>query len=198
MPAAAKQLSGSKCRFNDGFDGPRFDKILAIDCVPSLGWLLSTFRSRQDLILENLALRQQLLALHAKRPRRQLTAGHTLFWVSLRKVWARWKESLIVVTPRTVVNWDSAGFRLYWKWILRAKPKGGRKPTGKIRALILQMVAENPTWGAPRIHGEPLTLGLRCIGNRQWHAGCDERRDRTTPPSAGRPSCGIIARRLRG
>ena len=94
----------------------------------------------------NLALRQQLLALHAQRPRRRLTTAHKLFWVGMRKVWARWKQPLILVTPRTVVNWHRAGFRLYEKWISPAQPKGGRKPISKeIRLLIFQMVAENPT-----------------------------------------------------
>ena len=126
-----------------------------------LGWVVRTFRSRQDLVLENLALRQQLLALHAKRPRRRITTLQKLFWVGLRKVWSRWKEPLILVTPRTVVGWHRAGFRLYWKWLSRRRSVGGRKPVSQeIRALIFQMVAENPTWGAPRIHGELLMLGF--------------------------------------
>jgi hypothetical protein len=93
-----------------------------------LGWLFGVFRSRADLILENLALRQQLLALHAHRPRRRLTAADKLFWVALRRLWSRWKEPLILVTPRTVVGWHRAGFRLYWKWLSRACQMGGRKP----------------------------------------------------------------------
>lgn len=126
-----------------------------------VGWIVSAFRSREGLILENLALRQQLLALHVKRPRRQLTAAHKLFWVMLRRVWCGWKKPLILVTPRTVVHWHRVGFRLYWKWLSRAKQFGGRKPTSKeIRALIFRMAAENPTWGAPRIHGELLMLGF--------------------------------------
>src|SRR5450759_2914623 len=72
-----------------------------------LGWLRSAFCAREDLILENLALRQQLLALHSQRPRRRLTAWHKLFWVVLRSLWTRWKEPLILVTPRSVVNWLS-------------------------------------------------------------------------------------------
>src|SRR5713101_1655591 len=83
-----------------------------------LGWIFSAFTSRQDLMLENLALRQ-LLALRTKRPRRRLTALHKLFWVVLRRLWAGWKGPLIVVTPRTVVEWHRAGFRLYWKWLSR-------------------------------------------------------------------------------
>src|ERR1017187_10951205 len=64
-----------------------------------LGWLVSAFSSREDLILENLALRQQLLALHAKRPCHRLTALHQLFWVVLRRLWAGWKEPLILGLP---------------------------------------------------------------------------------------------------
>jgi putative transposase len=114
-----------------------------------LGWVVDAFRSREDLILENLALRQQLLALHAQGPRRRLTAADKLFWVVVRRLWARWKEPLILVTPRTVVGWHRAGFRLYWKWLSRARPTGGRKAVRKeVRGLIFQMAAENPTWGA--------------------------------------------------
>ena len=60
---------------------------------------------------ENRALRRQLLALHAQQPRRRLTALHKLFWVALRTFWSGWTKPLILVTPRTVVNWHRAGFR---------------------------------------------------------------------------------------
>ena len=126
-----------------------------------LGWMVSAFRSREDLVLENLALRRQLLALHAQQPRRRLTALHKLFWVALRTFWSGWTKPLILVTPRTVVNWHHAGFRLYWAWVSKVRKVGGRKRVGKeVRALIFRMVAENPTWGAPRIHGELLKLGF--------------------------------------
>ena len=86
---------------------------------------------------------------------------HKLFWVVLRRLWSGWKRPLILVTPRTVIGWHRTGFRLYWKWLSRAKQMGGRKPvTKEVRALILRMAAENPTWGAPRIHGELLKLGF--------------------------------------
>jgi len=126
-----------------------------------LGWVFSVFRSREELLLENLALRQQLLALHAKRPRPRLSSVDKLFWVVLRKVWSGWKRSLILVTPETVVRWHRTGFRLYWSWISRARKVVGRNPISReVRALIFRMVAENPTWGAPRIHGELLKLGF--------------------------------------
>ena len=121
-----------------------------------LGCLVSAFRSRQDHILENLALRQQLLALHAQRPRRRLTAPQKLFWVLLRRAWASWKQPLILVTPRTVVSWHRAGFWLYWKWLSRVRSTVGRKPIRpEIRALIFQMVAEGADAG----------FGVR------WHSG---------------------------
>src|SRR5215472_16239950 len=127
-----------------------------------LGWLFVTFRSREDLILENLALRQQLLTLHSKRPRRRLATTHKLFWIALRRVWSGWKHSVVLVTPRTVVAWHRAGFRLYWRWLSRARRVGGRTPMSlEIQTLIARMAAENPTWGAPRIHGEMLKLGFR-------------------------------------
>ena len=125
-----------------------------------LGWFISVFRSREELLLENLALRQQLLALHAKRPRPRLSSADRLFWVVLRKVWSGWKRSLILVTPETVVRWHRTGFRLYWSWISRSRKAVGRRATSReVRELIFRMVAENPTWGAPRVHGELLKLG---------------------------------------
>src|SRR6266702_1589310 len=74
-----------------------------------IGWFISVFRSREDLILENLALRQRLLALRARRPRRRVSALQKLFWIVLRRLWAGWKKPLILVTPRTVVGWHRGG-----------------------------------------------------------------------------------------
>ena len=71
-----------------------------------------------------------------------------------------WKQPLVLVTPRTVVAWHRAGFRLYWRRLSRAR-RGGRKPVSpEVQALIFRMAGENPTWGAPRIHGELLKLGF--------------------------------------
>src|ERR1700730_4730037 len=91
-------------------DSDDSDKILAmiVSLRHLLGWMVSAFSSRESLVLENLALRQQLLALHAKRPRRRLTALHKLFWVALRTFWSGWTNSLVLVTPRTVVSWHRA------------------------------------------------------------------------------------------
>ncbi len=127
--------------------------------------LLSLFRrclySRRDLLLENLALRQQLLALQRRKPKPRLARIDRLFWVAVRRLWPKWKHALVIVTPETVVRWHRAGFRLYWNWLSRHRIVPGRKRISKeVRDLIFRMVAENPTWGAPRIHGELLKLGF--------------------------------------
>jgi len=73
--------------------------VMIVSLRHLLGWMVSAFSSREDLVLENLALRQQLLALHATRPRRRLTALHKLFWVALRTFWSGWTKPLVLVTP---------------------------------------------------------------------------------------------------
>src|SRR5271157_3197713 len=129
--------------------------------VLSLGTLVRLLRARRSLLLENLALRQQLAVLKRRHPKPRIARLDKLFWVAVRRFWPGWKQSLIVVTPETVVRWHRAGFRLYWRLISRAQTQVGRRPTSReVRELIFRMVAENPTWGAPRIHGELLMLGF--------------------------------------
>jgi putative transposase len=126
-----------------------------------LGLFRRSFYSRRDLLLENLALRQQLLALQRRRPRPRLARFDRLFWVVAKRWWSNWKRALLIVTPETVVRWHRFGFQLYWSWLSRHRVILGRRRIGKeVRELIFQMVAENPTWGAPRIHGELLKLGF--------------------------------------
>jgi len=125
------------------------------------GTMLRVFRTRRNLLLENLVLRQQLTVLKRKRPRPRIAALDKLFWVLARRFWSGWKQALIVVTPDTVVRWHLAGFALYWRAISRARRVFGRKTISKeVRNLIFRMVKENPTWGAPRIHGELQMLGF--------------------------------------
>jgi len=108
-----------------------------------------------------LALRQQLTVLKRKHPKPKLRMLDILFWVVTRRFWSGWKQSLIVVTPETVVRWHRAGFRLYWSFISKVRKRVGRKRLSKeVKDLIFRVVAENPTWGAPRIHGELLMLGF--------------------------------------
>jgi len=108
-----------------------------------------------------LALRQQLAVLKRGHPKPRLGLVDKLFWVLASRVWSDWKKSLLVVTPETVVRWHRAGFRLYWGFISKLRKQVGRKRLSReVRELIFLMVAENPTWGAPRIHGKLLMLGF--------------------------------------
>ena len=117
--------------------------------------------TRRRLLLENLALRQQLTVLKRKHPHSRITAFDRLFWILARRLWSGWKGSLVMVTPETVVRWHRAGFHLYWRLISRVKKRAGRSRISKqVRDLIFRMVSENSTWGAPRIHGELLMLGF--------------------------------------
>ena len=117
------------------------------------------FRSRSDVALEVLALRQQVAVLKRKRPRPILNRLDRLFWITLRRCWPRWADILLIVKPDTVISWHRAGFRLYWRW--RSRPRGGRpKITAEMRMLIRRLAQENSDWGAPRVHGELLKLGF--------------------------------------
>ncbi len=114
-----------------------------------------------ELLTENLALRQQLSVFKRRHPRPKLTAADRLFWLLARRLWSSWKGALILVNPETVVQWHRAGFRWYWSMLSRVRKTPGRKKISKeIRELIFKMVAENPNWGAPRVHGELLMVGF--------------------------------------
>ncbi len=126
-----------------------------------LGTLVRLLRARRSLLPENLALRQQPAVLKRRHPRPRLDLLDKLFWVAIRRFWAGWQQSVIAVTPETVVRWHKAGFRLYWKLISKVRRPAGRRQTSKeVQELIFRMVVENPTWGAPRIHGELLMLSF--------------------------------------
>jgi len=112
------------------------------------------------LVLENLALRQQLAVLMHSGRRPRITRADRWFWVMLRRCWSRWTEVLIFVKPETVVSWHRRGFRRYWTWLSRRGRRGRPAIETNLRALIRRMAMENPTGGAPRIHGELLMLGF--------------------------------------
>jgi hypothetical protein len=115
-------------------------------------------RSRAVVELENLALRHQLHVLRRQRPGRpRLFAIDRLLWIWLYRIWPRCLDAMVLVKPATVVQWHRQGFRLFWRW----RSKSGRPSMDReIRALIRQMSSANPLWGAPRIHGELLKLGI--------------------------------------
>jgi putative transposase len=125
-----------------------------------LVFLKAFFCSRYSLGLEILVLRQQLGVLKRKHPRPRLQVQDRIFWILLRRLWPAWTNVLVIVKPQTVVAWHKAGFRLFWR--LRSRRKSAGRPiiNAKVRVAIRQMAEENPGWGAPRIHGELLKLGL--------------------------------------
>jgi putative transposase len=125
-----------------------------------LGALRAALRTRTDLTLENLALRQQLALLRHRSKRPQFGSLDRLFWVWLSDRWAGWREALHLVRPETVIRWHRQGFRAFWTWKSR-RGRTGRPPVGsEIADLVRTMALANPLWGAPRIHGEMLKLGL--------------------------------------
>ena len=118
------------------------------------------FAAPRQLAAENVALRHQLdVALRPNRPRRQLRWADRILWVWLSRTWVGWKDSIRIVRPETVIAWHRRGWQLYWTW--RSKRRGpGRPPVPQdVRDLIRKMSSENP-WGAPRLHGELLKLGV--------------------------------------
>src|SRR6266436_8020606 len=125
-----------------------------------LGAARAAFRTRADLALENLALRQQLALLrhHSKRPR--FGGLDRAFWVWLSRRWAGWRDALHVVRPETVIRWHRQGFRAIWTWKSRRGRTGRPSIGSKLAHLVRTMALANPLWGAPRIHGELLKLGF--------------------------------------
>jgi hypothetical protein len=123
-----------------------------------LSWLAGRFRGRVELELEVIALRHQLAVLRRQRPGRTwLSAFDRLLWVWLYRAWPQCLNVMLLVKPATVVRWHRQGFRLYWRW----RSRSGRPSVDReVRDLIRQMNSANPLWGAPRIHGELLKLGI--------------------------------------
>jgi transposase InsO family protein len=111
--------------------------------------------------IEILALRHQLAVLQRQKKRVSLGAADRLLWVLLlSRIWNQWRSALVVVKPETVIAWHRKGFRLYWRWKSRAGKCGRPCVSRETRDLIRQMSKANPLWGAPRIHGELLKLGI--------------------------------------
>src|SRR3989442_9806604 len=125
-----------------------------------LGTLRAALKARTDLVLENLALRQQLALLRRRSKRPRVGLLDRVFWLWLSQWWAGWREALHVVQPQTVIRLHRQGFRAFWNWKSR-QGRTGRPPVdGEISKLVRTIALANPLWVAPRIHGELLKLGL--------------------------------------
>src|ERR1700688_1173100 len=143
--------------------------------------LVGLLRSRASLEAECMALRQQINVLRRTAPRRPRFGNiDRLVFVGLYRLFPSVRDALRIVQPETVIRWPRVGFRAYWRW--KSRRRGGR-PTmsGEIRRLIRAMSLANPLWGAPRIHGELLKLGID-IGQTSVAKYTVRRR---VPPSQG-------------
>ena len=134
---------------------------MLISLTTLLATLSSTFHSRAALQLENLALRHQIGVLRrSARKRPKLTPVDRLLWVWLSRIRSDWRWALAIVEPETLVAWHRKGFRLFWTWKVRCGQPGRPVISREVRYLIRKMCQENSSWGAPRIHGELLKLGI--------------------------------------
>src|SRR5450631_1955991 len=125
-----------------------------------LAVLASPFKSKVRLEAENAVLRHQLIVVRRRlHGRVRLTNNDRWFFIQLYRWFPSILQLLTIIRPETLVRWHRAGFRCYWRW--KSRPLGGRPQIDtELRGLIRRMSMENPLWGAPRIHGELLKLGL--------------------------------------
>jgi transposase InsO family protein len=139
------------------------------------------FTRRARLEVENLILRQQLVVLRRKSPARvRMWNSDRLLLVWLYRLYPSLLDAIIIVQPETVIRWHRRGFRAYWRW--KSRRVGGRpRIDSEVRALIRRMSRENPLWGAPRIHGELLMLGIEVAESTVGRYMVRRRR----PPSQG-------------
>jgi transposase InsO family protein len=128
-------------------------------CIAVIQGLLAFLRSREEQAVVELALRQQLAVYSQRHPRPRLSPLDRTFWVTLSRLWPRWRSALVLVRPETVVRWHRQGFRRYWRSI--STPGPGRTPISEeTRDLILRMATEN-RWRARKIQAELSKLGIR-------------------------------------
>src|SRR3977135_2027462 len=143
--------------------------------------LIGLLRSRAALEAEVLVLRHQLNVLRRKSPKRvALKSIDRLLLVGLYRLVPEVLDALKIVRPETLMCWHRASLRAYWRW--KSRPRGGRpKTAADIRRLIREMSVANTLWGAPRIHGELLKLGID-VGQTTV---AKDRAKRRRPPSQG-------------
>jgi hypothetical protein len=144
-------------------------KWVMVDGWLNFATLSDVTRSRTDLIVENALLRQQLIVLRRQVKRPQLTRVDRIRLVLLARCTRFWLQALHIVQPDTLLRWHRDLFRRYWRRKLQKKK---RKPriTPETISLIKQMARENRLWGAERIRGELLKLGIKSFDHRTPHA----------------------------
>ena len=143
--------------------------------------VVDLIRSRAALEAEIWTLRQQINILRRTAPKKFVfSAIDRLIFVGLYRLFPKICDALAIVKPDAIVRWHRTGFRSYWRW--KSRPRGGRPTVPlEIRGLIREMSIANPLWGAPRIHGELLKLGIE-VGQTSVAKYMVRRR---RPPSQG-------------
>jgi hypothetical protein len=125
-------------------------------------WLfvVDLFKSRSRLQTENLFLRHQLnIALRRVPSRIRLSGSDRALLALITKLWPNLVGMARLVQPETILRWHRTGFRVFWRW--KSRNRAGRPKIDRgLRDLIRRISTENPLWGASRIHGELLMLGL--------------------------------------
>ncbi len=129
--------------------------------IPTLlSTLRQSTRTRSDLLLEILALRQQIEILRRRKPRPKLRRTDRLFWIGLCRHWEGWRSALLIIQPETVLRWHRQGYRSYWRWVSRKRR--GRPPIPQETIDVIRSIStEQPSWGEDRIALEmELKLGI--------------------------------------
>ena len=143
--------------------------------------MVGLLRSKAAVVAENVILRHQINVLRRTAPKRPwFSSIDRLIFVGLHRLFPGVAVALAIIKPDTVIRWHRSGFRAYWRW--KSRSRGGRpKVALEVRQLIREMSLANPIWGAPRIHGELLKLGID-IGQTSVAKYMARRR---RPPSQG-------------
>jgi putative transposase len=123
--------------------------------------LSSIVKTRAALQIEIVALRHQINVLRRSVPKHpRLRPSDRLFWTWLSRVWPDWRSALVLVKPETLLAWHRKGSRFFWTWKSRHGRAGRPSIPKDVRELIHSMSKANALWGAPRVHGEILKLGI--------------------------------------
>lgn len=132
------------------------------------GLLVDVARFRKELLLENALLRQQLIVASRKIKRPMFKTHERGFVVLLASLLPHWHNALLLVKPETVLRWHREGFRLFWRWKSKNTKSCSSRVDPEIITLIRRMATENVLWGAERIRGELLKLGIRVAKRPSW------------------------------
>jgi putative transposase len=124
------------------------------------GLAMDLTRSRQELLAENVLLRQQLIVASRSVKRPAFRPHERGLVVLLSRLIHNWRDAVLLVKPDTILRWHREGFRLFWRYKSRKPSKPCPHLSPDVIELIRRMAVSNATWGAERIRGELLELGI--------------------------------------